>query len=287
MSEDAAPPAESGPPGEAIPPAGVPPPAAEPEPPACVACRRTMSAEALFCPRCGHRVGDPPPPRRESYTAVQSRIQRGWTELRGVITLYILLLATSIAGAVLIKAEAPLFDVLLGVDGTDAVIVAVAAVVHRKRIAGLFRGMGFGIKGYGAIAAASVPIFLLIYVFVTALTAVLPLEEDRLLKGFEGRSLVWPILVYCVTPPLIEELAFRGVIFGILRSQVRLADAFWISSMAFAVLHMSVFAFFSHTLLGLYLCWLRHRSGSLLPPMFAHALHNAWVLLDERLGLMP
>lgn len=43
----------------------------------------------------------------------------------------------------------------------------------------------------------------------------------------------------------------------------------------------------THIPMGLYFCWLRHRSGSLHPAMLAHFLHNAWVLADERFGLLP
>lgn len=91
----------------------------------------------------------------------------------------------------------------------------------------------------------------------------------------------------CITPAVFEELAFRGVIFGILERRVRLTEAFFISSVAFAILHLSVLSLFTHLPMGLYLCWLRHRSGSLYPAMLAHFLHNSLVVADEYGRFMP
>ena len=43
----------------------------------------------------------------------------------------------------------------------------------------------------------------------------------------------------------------------------------------------------THVPLGIYLGWLRHRSGSLYPSMVAHFLHNAFVVTAEVWALGP
>jgi membrane protease YdiL (CAAX protease family) len=96
--------------------------------------------------------------------------------------------------------------------------------------------------------------------------------------------MLWAIVLTVIAPPLEEELGFRGLMYGALRDKLTVTETFLISSFAFALLHLSVPALLTHVPLGLYLCWLRHRSGSLWPPIFAHACHNAGVIIAEWSG---
>jgi membrane protease YdiL (CAAX protease family) len=97
----------------------------------------------------------------------------------------------------------------------------------------------------------------------------------------------WSVLFLCVTPPVVEELAFRGVIYGLLRRHLPGWEALVLSSFAFAILHLSIPTLVTHVPLGLYFCWLRQRGGSLWPSMVAHGLHNGWVLAQETVGVLP
>ncbi len=90
-----------------------------------------------------------------------------------------------------------------------------------------------------------------------------------------------------MTPPVFEELAFRGTIFGLLRRHLSGWEALLLSSFAFAILHLSVPSLVTHVPMGLYFCWLRQRGGSLWPAMLAHALHNTWVLAHEAASVLP
>ncbi len=86
---------------------------------------------------------------------------------------------------------------------------------------------------------------------------------------------LWPAFIsLCVVPPLIEELAFRGVILGGLLQVVDRRSAVIVSAVAFAILHLSIVSFPHLLLLGLLLGGLRITSGSLLPGMLLHLLHN-------------
>lgn len=85
-------------------------------------------------------------------------------------------------------------------------------------------------------------------------------------------------------PALQEELAFRGLIYGGLRTTLTISEAFIITSFAFAMLHLSIPSLVTHLPLGLYLCWLRERSGSLWPGVLAHFCHNLGVCLLEWTG---
>jgi membrane protease YdiL (CAAX protease family) len=84
---------------------------------------------------------------------------------------------------------------------------------------------------------------------------------------------------------VIEELAFRGIMFGaLLRAQFSPRETVLLTAFAFALLHLSIPSLVTHVPLGLYFGWLRQRSGSLWPGMLAHACHNAGVLAINALG---
>jgi membrane protease YdiL (CAAX protease family) len=277
-----------GPPDPVV--ADVAPAANRPETPeACAACRRSLRPGAAFCGCCGFRVGDPAPPPsrpRESYSAVQRRVTRDWGEISFVIKFYVAMLAIQIVTALVIRSGAEPFTAYLVADALLAVAVGVAAAMHGSEMRALLVRPGFSPGLLAIVLGAALPVYAAVHAFVTALQGAFHLEGERILDDFAGRGFVWPLLLVCVNAAVFEELAFRGVIFGILRRHARLAETLLITSTAFAILHLSVFALVSHTLLGLYLGWLRHRSGSLYPCILAHFLHNALALADERWALL-
>jgi sodium transport system permease protein len=77
-----------------------------------------------------------------------------------------------------------------------------------------------------------------------------------------------------VLPAVCEELAFRGFILGGLRRRFGPWMAIAISSFLFALYHFNVFQFVPTFLLGVVLGLLALRSGSVLPSMLFHLLHN-------------
>ncbi|MFA5956694.1 lysostaphin resistance A-like protein [Hyphomicrobium sp.] len=93
----------------------------------------------------------------------------------------------------------------------------------------------------------------------------------------------WLILVAAgIGAPLAEELLFRGLIFGALRSSpLGFAGATVITAVSWALLHAnySVYGLGAITLIGLYLAWLRERTGGLLTPIVCHGAYNSLIIL--------
>lgn len=105
-----------------------------------------------------------------------------------------------------------------------------------------------------------------------------------------GSALVRALLVIPLSTILLEEIAFRGVLFGLLHQRRRTALAFGVSSTLFGLWHIfpslptgrygMVAAVVGITaLLGLLLCELRRRSGSLLAAVGGHWAANGLGLL--------
>jgi membrane protease YdiL (CAAX protease family) len=91
-----------------------------------------------------------------------------------------------------------------------------------------------------------------------------------------------------IVAPFVEELFFRGFLFGLYRRRQPLWVAYLVSSLLFTVLHLeptrmtvpqmaglSVGIF----MLALMLAWLYEHTGSLYPAIVAHAVNNATGLI--------
>lgn len=95
-------------------------------------------------------------------------------------------------------------------------------------------------------------------------------------QAFHGAvALAAVVLAVTVVAPLGEELFFRGVIFGWLRSLWGLPAAALAAGFLFAAAHGSLGLLLPLTLVGFGLCCLYQQSGSLWPPVLAHAALNA------------
>lgn len=105
-------------------------------------------------------------------------------------------------------------------------------------------------------------------------------EGDDLTSGQLGRYL----LAYALLPAVCEELAFRGFILTGLQSRLRPRNAVLLGAFLFALYHMNVFLSVPMFCLGVALGLLTRRSGSLLPAVSLHFLHNAALILGIPLG---
>ena len=80
-----------------------------------------------------------------------------------------------------------------------------------------------------------------------------------------------------VLAPLTEELAFRGLGYGLLRP-FGLVPPIVGSSFLWALAHGLLNALPVITILGIGLAWLRHRQGSTIPGMILHGAFNGIAL---------
>jgi len=86
-------------------------------------------------------------------------------------------------------------------------------------------------------------------------------------------------LVVVVAAPLVEELVFRGVGFGLFSQVAGPAVAIAVTSLAFGLAHGLLVALPVLSLFGVVLGWLRLKTGSLYPPMILHGTFNAAALI--------
>lgn len=74
--------------------------------------------------------------------------------------------------------------------------------------------------------------------------------------------------------PLVEELIFRGLLYGWLAGRWGTVAAWIVSSLAFAAAHVEPAHVILVLPLGLFFGWLRRRTDSLWPSLVAHMVNN-------------
>jgi tetratricopeptide (TPR) repeat protein len=82
-----------------------------------------------------------------------------------------------------------------------------------------------------------------------------------------------------IVGPMVEEILFRGLIYGALEKRLRVSGAIVISSLLFALVHLQVVYFIPIFCLGMVLGWARWKANSLGLPILIHILNNSIALI--------
>ncbi|MFQ5507502.1 MAG: lysostaphin resistance A-like protein, partial [Planctomycetota bacterium] len=152
---------------------------------------------------------------------------------------------------------------------------------------GAMAGLLFGLWRYVWPVALIWWPAVLLYGLVLLLLGVVP-EEQQVSKvlveqftGPQGSAWVQWLLVLetVVAAPLVEELFFRGLLFGWLRRRAGFETSAWIVAALFGAMHGEIQTMLPLALLGYMFCHLRVGKGGLWACIAAHAAHNTLALL--------
>lgn len=86
------------------------------------------------------------------------------------------------------------------------------------------------------------------------------------------------VLCFAVIPAIAEELIFRGIIFSSLKNKIGVVWAVLVSSLAFTLIHFSIFQTIHQFLLGAVLALIFYFTGKLIYSMFFHFCNNFFVV---------
>jgi tetratricopeptide (TPR) repeat protein len=87
--------------------------------------------------------------------------------------------------------------------------------------------------------------------------------------------------------PCVEEILFRGLLFGMLQKFLGATGTILLSSFIFGCVHLQLFGFLALFLLGSILAWARLKTGSLGLPIALHGLNNAIAMAVLTFGPVP
>jgi len=90
------------------------------------------------------------------------------------------------------------------------------------------------------------------------------------------------IVLAALVPAVAEEMLFRGFLLSGLKTALGRSGAILAAALVFSLFHFMVGRMPLTFLLGVVLGWLCLRSGSILPGMAVHALHNTFALIFAR-----
>ena len=86
-------------------------------------------------------------------------------------------------------------------------------------------------------------------------------------------------LAIVVVAPMVEEILFRGLMFGALEKRLPISVVIVVSALLFALAHLQISYIVPIFCMGVVLGWIRWKSGSLGPSMLIHSLNNGLSLL--------
>ena len=95
----------------------------------------------------------------------------------------------------------------------------------------------------------------------------------------EPHELILSLLLLSVLAPIVEELVFRGLLYGWIAGRWGGTPALIVSSLAFAGAHWEPAHIILVLPLGFLFGWLRRRTDSLLPSLFSHIMNNGFALV--------
>lgn len=172
---------------------------------------------------------------------------------------------------------------------------SLAPLGFRRPKNGLLAGVGLGIAvGLGAILVSIIVNPVSAFVFERLGYSTESTVQQPFMRGLVGWVETNPaaaipaiFLVVVVFGPAVEEFVFRGAIFnglnrlGVLLSprtagRISFILAALVSSAFFSLLHLEPVVLPAILILAVALCALLQRTGSLLPPLVAHATFNSF-----------
>ena len=140
----------------------------------------------------------------------------------------------------------------------------------------IFSSIKTGLLGY----VAMLPVLVLTFGLLAAVAGLFSYEPEPqnvvqiYLKASSQPYLLWFTLFVAALGPVLEEIFFRGFAYPALRKRFGIPVAMLLTSAVFAAFHMNLIAFFPIFVLGIFLCYLYESTGSLVPSISAHVLHN-------------
>ena len=171
---------------------------------------------------------------------------------------------------------------LAGVFGTQMILLLVplALVIYTKR--DIRQTYGFaGTKAAGFLGGAFLitGFFFINLVLASGLMKLFPESTSNVETVFSdimGDNMFAALFVIALAPAVCEEMLFRGLILHSLKARYRAVSAMAVTAVLFGFYHMSLVKFIPTGLLGLVLCYVVWRTGSIYPAMLMHFLNNAY-----------
>ncbi len=105
-------------------------------------------------------------------------------------------------------------------------------------------------------------------------------------ESFYGSTLVLELIGSGILSPIMEELVFRGIVFGNLRKLTGLWQSVFLSALLFGLIHFNIVQFVYAFLLGIVLALFMYKSGHMYAAMIGHITANAFAVIRTETGIL-
>lgn len=154
------------------------------------------------------------------------------------------------------------------------------------RLVSFKTALKWGVGGYlAALPFFGVAVLAAQYLDKTVFRAIKIPEHPLVsyLTGDGGASFVLVFVLGAIIAPLVEETFFRGFLYSMLRDGLGVWAAAVFSAVIFAVGHPLPTFFLPIFVLGVVFALMREKTGSVIPSMVAHCIHNTTTMILARL----
>lgn len=168
-----------------------------------------------------------------------------------------------------------------------AVILYFVTVKYREglsalglRLSSFFKNIISGITAYVFIVPVLFAVLLLSIRFFNIFEYTPPVQPvfEIFMEEKESRVLVFLTVFVSVLGPIVEEVFFRGFMYGAIKKHLGILGAAFLSACIFSALHTNIVGFLPIMILGVLLAYLYETTGSLVASMAVHILHNSIIV---------
>ena len=139
----------------------------------------------------------------------------------------------------------------------------------------------YGIVGYIALVPVLILILIVTAIIINVTKYVPPRQPvvELFLKEKGLAFLTYSGLFAAIVGPIIEELFFRGFMYGALKKHIGIFWSMMATAAVFAALHAHLVGFIPIMALGILLAYLYEKTGTLVSSITVHMIHNLSMVL--------
>jgi CAAX amino terminal protease family. len=216
---------------------------------------------------------------------------------------YIIILSEAFLARVFPVFKIDNFRMMLNSSILDALVVVFIiyfTIIHYKEpltalgisTKNFLKNVFYGVVGYIALIPVLILILAIIAVIIN-LTKYVPERQpvvELFLKEKGVAFLTYSSLFAAIVGPIIEELFFRGFLYGALKKYIGIFWAMTATAALFAAMHAHVAGFFPIMALGMMLAYIYEKTGTLVSSVTLHMIHNVsmifLVFLVKQIGIV-